>query len=459
MPAASEADSTDRRTGSRGLSGRESILLAGLVLVLAAILVIIAVAVPDSRSAETSGARDATSATPDPYLAQRRQGVQRLLDGWAAALRSGDPAALDTLFDPRADPVFRAAEHDRAANLRDVPLADWGFEIGDDPETPVPADVFTALDASDAWYPTVWLRYAVDGPDATSTRKPVSLTVARHGDDWYLVSDAPVAGRSTWRGPWDFGPLIGRRVPGPDGRASVVLGHPDQTAEVVALAAEVDDAEAAVSAVWGPDWARAVLVEAAGDQAEFAALAGANRDASQVAAVTVADATDREHDTATGQRIIFSPDAADGLTDETRRSVLRHELTHVAARASTLDGSPMWITEGFADYVGHRGSDQGFDRIAPTLAAAARSGDLPAALPADADFAGARAVLAYEWAWSVNAFVADEFGEPALTALYRALSDGPADPEQIDAATRDVLGVGAGELIDRWRAWVTRQVS
>jgi hypothetical protein len=79
------------------------------------------------------------------------------------------------------------------------------------------------------------------------------------------------------------------------------------------------------------------------------------------------------------------------------------------------------------------------------------------AFPPDADFGGERAVLAYEWAWSQNAFVATEFGDPALTRLYRELAEGPADPAEIDAALRSALGIGTEEFLDRWHDWVTRQ--
>lgn len=468
MPAGTERD---RETGSprrlrddrpakrRGPNARERIALVGLVAAFATVLLVIALAVPepDSAGLNSASGSTATIAPADPYQQQRRAAVQDLLDRWASALRNGDTAALSALFDPQADPAFRAAEMNRAAGVRAIPLSDWGFEILDEPEVPVPTDAFAALDASDAWYAPVMLRYAVAGSDATSTRKPVSLTVARHGEHWYLVSDAPVAGHATWRGPWDFGPVITRSVSGPGARSSVVIGHPAQTGEVDALAGELPSAERAVTSVWGPEWSRSVLVEAAGDQEEFAALAGAPRDSDQVAAVTVADAVDLEHRTATGQRIVFSPAAVSGLTDLTRRSVLRHELTHVAARASTRDGSPMWMLEGFADYVGYRESGRGFTQIAPTLSGEIHAGTLPLAFPQDADFTGAAAVLAYEWAWSVNAFVADQYGEPKLTQLYRELSRGPADPAEIDAALHSVLGIGTDEFLDRWHDWVTAQ--
>ncbi|MDX5311621.1 MAG: hypothetical protein LPK23_09670, partial [Rhodococcus sp. (in: high G+C Gram-positive bacteria)] len=161
---------------------------------------------------------------------------------------------------------------------------------------------------------------------------------------------------------------------------------------------------------------------------------------------------------ATGQRIVFSPAAEQRLDEAGLRAILRHELTHVAARTDTVDGSPLWILEGYADYVGYRGTGGDLAAIAPTLAAVVAERGAPSTLPADAEFAGDGARLAYESAWSIAAFVAEEFGSERLTALYRRLSAGPADTRELDAALGDVLGVDADQLVDRWGSRLERQV-
>ncbi|MFC4602181.1 hypothetical protein [Rhodococcus kronopolitis] len=444
------------RPGRRRIRPWEALALAGLLCALGAAG---GVAL-HAGSAVAPDAGTTASAPVNPFEQARRAGVQVLLDRWAAAVRNGDGAALAALFDEHAVPGFLDAEVRRANNLSGVPLADWGYEIGHDPEVPVPTDLAEQLAATDVWAPPVYLRYAVAGADAAPTRKPVSLVVARRGDEWKLVTDRDLPGaRSTWRGPWDFGPLVAREVT-TGSNTSVVLGHPDQQAWVDAVADEMQTAVPAVAELWGADWARRAVVFVASGQEEFAAQAGPEHSGADIAAVAVSDAV-VPGSPVTGQRIVFSPAAANRLTAVGLRSVLRHELAHVAARSGTRDGSPLWALEGFADYAGHRGSGVTVAGAAPTVAAAVAAHGPPARLPSDADFAagGERAVVAYELAWSVNAFVADEFGESALRELYRALAAGPVDAAALDGRLRATLGLTTAELVSRWGTWVTAHVA
>ena len=427
----------------------------------------VAVALVLSLTAFDHAGDDATprGATPlgNPYEDGRRAGAQAVLDEWARAVRAGDTAALSELFDPAAAPGFLATEVRRANNAAAVPFSEFGYDIGFEPETPVPPALADELGASDVWAPAVYLRYAIEGADAQPTRKPVALLLARRGDEWKLVSDTGLPGsdRETWRGPWDFGPVLVREASGSDGRTSIVLGHPEQSAMVDLLAGELGDAVDHVTDVWGEDWSRRAVVLVAGSYEEFASLVGSSHSGTDIAAVAVSDAVDRRSRTASGQRIVFSPEAADRLTDLTRVAVLRHELVHVAARPVTEDGSPMWILEGYADYVGYHGMEATFGALAPTLAAAVAAAGPPTALPADEDFraGGDRARRAYESSWSLAAFIASEYGEARLGELYRDLARGGVTPGQLDGRIRDVLGTTAADLTREWGTWVDKQVS
>ena len=414
-------------------------------------LVAIGIVVLYPTSDDDSGSGSRSDSTANPFEAERRAAVQKLLDEWSVALRNGDTGALAGLFDERATPGFLDREVRRARNLVGVPLADWGFEISNEPEVPVAPEVFDALHASDVWAPAVYLRYAVAGPDSVSTRKPVSLTVARRGDVWKLVSDDSVAGRRTWRGPWDFGPLVAVTVPNDNGPESVVLGHPEQQSTIDSLAAEIGTAVPAVTELWGSDWAGAALVIAAENHEEFAELVGSDHSGTEIAAVSISDAVAKGTSVVSGQRIVFSPEAADRLTEVTLRSVLRHELTHVAARATTVDGSPLWMLEGFADYSGYRNSDLSFTQIAPTLTAELQAGGPPAQLPTDAAFASPdSARLAYEQGWSICSYVATQYGEQQLVALYHRIAQGPLDATSLDRALHEVLGIGTDQFVKGW---------
>ncbi|MFC9895483.1 hypothetical protein ACFVMC_17515 [Nocardia sp. NPDC127579] len=232
----------------------------------------------------------------------------------------------------------------------------------------------------------------------------------------------------------------------------LVVGHPAQRADMAVLAEELAPATASITELWGADWARSALVVVASNPSEFAALARSTELlAREIAAVTVADPFARGRQP-TGQRVVFSAEAGRRLGPDGLRTVLRHELTHVATRADTVDGAPQWLLEGFAEYAAHRGRQRGLAEVAPTVHARLRAGEIPADLPADRDFTGADAAAAYEQAWSVCAFTAATYGEPRLLQLYRALAT--QTPDAADRILREVLGTGRAEFAAAWRAWL-----
>lgn len=418
--------------------------------------------VPVARPSSTSLPSRTTDAGAQAALAPtltdgaRTVAVQLLLDRWAAAVRGADDRTLAQLFDSRADPGFLDSERTRARNLAAVPLADWGYEITNDPAPTVPPGVLARVDADEVWSPPVNLRYALAGADPVPTTRPVGLVVARRGGIWRLVSDTAVTdyGRSTWRGPWDFGPVIARSVP-----AGVVLGHPAHARDVDTLAAELDPAVASVTDFWGPLWQQRAAVFLPDTAEELKALVGPDFSGGEIAAVAIADDVDRTRHTARGQRVVFNPATIGQLTDLSRRVVLRHELTHVAARAVTAPQTPVWLAEGFADYSGYRGSGVSLADGAPAVAALVRSVGPPDSLPTDVQFAAgaapAKVELAYQLSWSFAVFVATVKGEPTLRAIYLAVAALPAPATaDIDAALQPIVGTNLATLVLEWGQWL-----
>ncbi|WP_241249797.1 hypothetical protein [Rhodococcus sp. X156] len=445
------------------------VLLAALVLVLVITAAVVALRsdTPTSRDAgvsgpSTTGAPPLTATAsqnavpPAASQAARKKAVQQLLDQWAVAVRSNDSALLATLFDTGADVGFPAAEARRAANLAQVPLADWGYDITEEAVPTVDPAVTARLGADEVWSPPVVLRYAIAGADAASTTRPVGVVLARRGQVWRLVSDtaADRYGRSTWRGLWDFGPVIARVVP-----QGVVLGHPSRAADLDLLAKELGPAVAAVTDFWGPGWQQRAAVFLPDHQDELRALVGPDFAEGEIAAVSIADNIDRSAGTVRGQRVVFNPATLSRLTPLSRRVVLRHELTHVAARAATSAQAPVWLAEGFADYVGYRASGVSLSDGAPAVAAVVRSAGPPDSLPVDTQFAtttsGAKVELAYQLSWSFAVFLAATRGEDALRGVYLAVAALPApSTAEIDAAVQPVLGVSLGALLVEWGRWL-----
>ena len=156
--------------------------------------------------------------------------------------------------------------------------------------------------------------------------------------------------------------------------------------------------------------------------------------------------------------MILTPSAG-SLAEPALGVVLRHELTHVAARVATAPGAPLWITEGVPEYVGRKGTYTRIDDVAPDLTEQIRAGELPADLPLDSAFAvdAHSAMVAYQSAWSVAAFVADRFGEEKLKALYLGVA-GTDDRGRQDKAITDSLGMTRSEFVASWRRWLSAQV-
>jgi hypothetical protein len=213
-----------------------------------------------------------------------------------------------------------------------------------------------------------------------------------------------------------------------DGRTVHLVGLGGaHTAPLLArIAAQMNDAARAVTAFWGPDWPRDVVIVAAGSDAAFGTLAGGGPD---IAATT------------TAERIMFAPGAA-AMSDASLRIVVRHELFHFASRSATAADAPRWLTEGVADYVGRP--------AAPRPPDAAQLAQLPS--DADLNAAGPAGSSAYDRAWWFSRFVAESYGTQTLRALYLRAC-GPGHP---DAATavRDTLGADLPTVLVRWRHWM-----
>ncbi|MEU7891584.1 hypothetical protein AB0B45_01840 [Nonomuraea sp. NPDC049152] len=251
---------------------------------------------------------------------------------------------------------------------------------------------------------------------------PVICTVAGSAGRWL----PPAA-----RGLWESGVTVAY------GKRSLVVGHHAEAALLRDLASRADTAALTVSTVLR----RAVrpLVLMPSTTAEAAALAGTGP-VEGLAAL------------ASAGRVIVLPGAFARLTPVGRDVVLTHELTHVAAGA---EGRPVWLREGFADYVGYLRSGLGTPVAAAELTAEARAGRLPSSLPADADFAPGSPRLAqvYQEAWLACRLIATRYGRQALVDLYYR-----AAGKDLGQAL-EPLGLSVRTLAAHWREYVRNELT
>ncbi len=388
--------------------------------------------------------------------ATRTDAVNDLLRRRALAMANRDEAAFLATLDPRADETFVGNQRRLFENLAGVPFDEWSYRLRAEDALDVTdlPDRATAAPSDELWAPAVDLRYALRGGDLIATDRPMGYLFARHGDAWYLRSDNALdtLGRRTWRGPWDFAPSVVTTT-----EHGIVLSHPGSQPMVDRLVRELDSSVQAVSELWPTKWSQRVALMLPDSPGEMRALVGPDFPVESVVAVAVADRVDNATRTVAGQRVVLSPSGVRALSIASLRVVLRHEITHLAARADTVDGSPTWLLEGFADYVGYRDSGVTLAEGAPDLAKRVRQGDGPAALPEDRAFRsrGPDLDLAYQQSWSLARYVADRWGEKTLIEMYRVLAAaGPVSASETDDMLREVLGSDRATLVEGWQSYL-----
>lgn len=333
-----------------------------------------------------------------------------------------------------AAPAFRPAQRELLRRLAAVPLASYTHRITRLERGPDGLSAEVQLDHRIAGY---------DHHPATATRR---LALTDTGGQWLLTAEDPVGSALLW----DLGTV--RAVPG--SRCLVLgIGAP---APLDALVTAADRAVPAVNAVWGASWADRLLLYAPGSLDQLSRLLDATPgDYRGIAAVTTA--APGAPDAAPADRILVNPEAYGDLSDLGRQVVTSHEAVHVATRAHTRPWTPLWLSEGAADWTAYLGTRRTTRQIAPELAADISAGRIPHALPADSDFATTASGLAqaYELAWFACLLIARRRGARGLVAFYRAVADtgsATADREAtVDRALRRVLGTGLADFTRDWR--------
>ncbi|MGW7516787.1 hypothetical protein ACWGJ2_14460 [Streptomyces sp. NPDC054796] len=396
---------------------------------------------------------------PDEGAAWRDR-LQSVLDAQATAVRAGDESAYLAGIAPGAD-AYRADQRRVFANLERLPLAAWSYRITRVRDTGGGSGGSGGSEGYDGAAARaeadVELRYRLRGYDHSPVTATERFAFTREDGRWYVSSQLSGGDRQLW----DQG-----RVTAVRGEHSLVLGVGRDSSELRALSRVADRAVPAVNAVWPRSWAARVVVEVPGSLERMAELLKAPASSYQgIAAVTTGEAGASED--APADRVVVNPDAYGLLSEDGRQVVMTHETVHVATRAHTSDATPLWLSEGLADWAGYRGTSRTPQEAAPELARTVRTDDAPRALPDDADFrfgSDPEALgRAYEGGWLACRMVAERWGEGRLMELYLRTGRGEekheGDGTGVDGALREVLGVTKGEFTRQWRAYVRQELS
>jgi hypothetical protein len=360
-------------------------------------------------------------------------------------------AELQRVLDHRSTAVL---DRDRAAfartgapgwfeNLRGVPLASWSYRV-------------TALHGSGTGATAdAELRYRIQGYDnaPVTTGRVLALSRDRRGH-WYVDSDKPA--KNSAQQLWDQGPVTVVR-----GRHSIVLGTGKSSEALHTYADLADHAVPNVSRVWGLDWAGHVVVLVPASVQGMGGLLGSP--ASQyrgIAAVTTGEVGGPPQ--APADRIVVNPDAYALLGPVGKQVVLTHETTHVATRAHTNAATPLWLSEGYADWIGYLSTDRTPPEAAPELARAVDDGHVPSRLPSDKDFGfsgdATKLAQSYESGWLACRLIADRWGQERLGKFYRAVGDHRTRAGSVEDAMRKVLGTTPDTFTRQWRDYLRTEL-
>lgn len=470
-PGAGDLGAGDPGTDRGGATGLDAALpgrlaFRALLIALAATLVLtvgwLAVRPSHPGSGPASGSPGAQAAPPS----QDEIGaiMQLLAEHGRALTRRDQPGWVGGLDTAAAAERYRNQQTAVFGNLATVPLTTWRYVLTapvTDPATLQPA---ASRLGGRVVILHVQLQYAFARVDPAPTSKSEYLTAVQRPQGWRLAGDddAAATGGASWRGPWDFGPLVAAAGP-----HTLVLAHPAHRADVATFQRLVEAAVPVVARVWGPDWNEQVAVLIPDTAAEFQAVTSDTNDTKDIAAVAIADAINPDlsvspQQAVLGARMVLNPANLTRLDAPGRQLVVQHELTHLATRAQTSDQMPTWLIEGFADYVGNLSTTRPVRAIAAELAAEVKRGKIPAALPAVQDFDGAapRLPQAYEESWLACRLIAATVGQHGLVSFYRAVAAAArTDPAGAAAAgLRAVLHTTLPAFTARWRSYLQSQL-
>jgi hypothetical protein len=390
------------------------------------------------------------SATPD----EAADGVRRAVAGEAVLQKMADAVEndkrtefLDTI-DPKAA-EFRASARTIFANLSTLPIDNFQLRYVSDDTGALTPDRQAELGGSQAWLAQVEVSWQLAGFDAKPARETLPVTFVTRDGTTYAASFSErfVAGQR--RPIWALGPIDVAK-----GEHSLVISL-DSESDAKSYVPVADRAVESVTKVWGKDWRQKVIVYLPAKQAQMEYILGAQPNTyTQIAAVTMAELDTPQ--AGAPVRIVANPKLFVELGKQGRRIVLTHETTHVASTA-TASPVPLWLAEGFADYVAFTAVPVQDESAAKELFKAVRAGKVPASLPAAEAFAASATELpqAYESAWLACRLIAEREGQSKLVKFYRAVHASKSSTGLTDAF-KSVLGMTEAEFVAEWQQYLKR---
>lgn len=297
-------------------------------------------------------------------------------------------------------------------------------------------DAAGPVGADGTWPATVDVSWRFAGFDRAPAVSEVEVGFRADGAQARLVSIGGAEGRTPV---WLAGPVAVRRTP-----ETLVLASAD-VERYARLATRAVPVVRRVVTAWRP---RLVVEVPASAEALDRALGAEPGTYAGIAAVTTS--VDGSLAPRSPVHILVNPVELGRLRPTGAQVVMSHEAAHVATDAPRTNDTPLWLLEGFADYVALRDVPLPVSRTAAQIIEQVRSDGPPDALPGTTEF-DIRAThlgAVYESAWLVCTVLAERAGEGALVALYDDVAAGVPLAE----ALRERAGLTEADLVEAWRA-------
>jgi hypothetical protein len=365
----------------------------------------------------------------------RADGASRVLDHLERGLRHGTVRQLLVAAPPgdrTADRELRTLRE----NVRTLGLTALSLRYVAERTATAPAG------RSGTWVADVQLVWGLPDTGGRVSRTEVPVTFRQDGDRTWFVSARRHASGPT---PLWLQGAVSVRV---TTLSTVVTAVPSRLDRFSHLA---DQAVRDVRKVL-TRWRGRIVVEVPRDQASLVHVLGARAGAyDEIAAVTTTADGSTSPDAPV--HVFVNPRVFDPLGPRGSQIVISHEATHVAT-GGALSRLPVWLLEGFADYVALDHADLPVSRAASQILAQVRRRGVPAHLPGAAEFASDSSTLgaSYESAWLACRLLAQEYGERRLIEFYRASDRASATT----AAFRTVLGTDQTTFTRAWRSDLRR---
>lgn len=443
-------------------------MIVAVVTAVAVAVVATAVAVTHSSAGTHpkpgAAASSQPSASPTSTVtdtAAQDAAVQALLDRRAAALTKGDLAGWLADVDPD-QPALLAHQRMLFANLRKLPFSLFRYGPADSEirgDHTVPATILSQLtDQQGVYSPGITLFYQFRGYDQVPVDDQyVPIFLLRSGK-WLLAGDQTSSQEDyRWVEPWDTEPI----VVGTGHHSLVVLSASDAK-RLPAMVAQADAALAKVAAMWPVGAHNAILFDTRNVDV-FATYLGSSVPTGEYDGITRAlgagASTRAQDDLRVVANPSYDPPGSSGIP-----ALLRHEFTHVAKWADSSDGTPLWATEGIAEYTAYRGhpTDQ---RVSAQIGKDASKGRLSKTLPTTKSFyADATAYYDYGIAWCTFEYISERYTETKVRALYEALAKVPGTPDSAAAhaaeakAFQSVFHLSEASFVKGLNAWIKQVI-